>query len=86
MKTLQLEQMAVMGRAEEPSVVACRMQLVFSTLEVLQSLILKNFKAIYFLSHFHDELFACAGSESTMAKSIVFIEKKGVCLLTGIKL
>ncbi|GAV90222.1 LOW QUALITY PROTEIN: hypothetical protein CFOL_v3_33631, partial [Cephalotus follicularis] len=33
-KTLQLEQMAVMGRAEEPSVVASRMQLVFSTLEV----------------------------------------------------
>ncbi|KAK6917759.1 hypothetical protein RJ641_018510 [Dillenia turbinata] len=34
-KTLQLEQMAVMGRAEEPSVVASRMQLVFSTLEVV---------------------------------------------------
>lgn len=34
MKTLQLEQMAVVGRAEEPSVVASRMQLVFSTLEV----------------------------------------------------
>ena len=33
-KTLQLEQMAVVGRAEEPSVVASRMQLVFSTLEV----------------------------------------------------
>lgn len=33
-KTLQLEQMAVFGRAEEPSVVASRMRLVFSTLEV----------------------------------------------------
>ncbi|KAJ4838755.1 hypothetical protein Tsubulata_029166 [Turnera subulata] len=33
-KTLQLEQMAVAGRAEEPSVVASRMRLVFSTLEV----------------------------------------------------
>lgn len=33
-KTLQLEQMAVVGRAEEPSVVASRMRLVFSTLEV----------------------------------------------------
>ncbi|XP_013630955.1 PREDICTED: uncharacterized protein LOC106336612 isoform X4 [Brassica oleracea var. oleracea] len=34
-KTLQLEQMAVMGQAEEPSVVASRMPLVFSTLEVV---------------------------------------------------
>ncbi|GMH26878.1 hypothetical protein Nepgr_028721 [Nepenthes gracilis] len=34
-KTLQLEQMAVVGRAEEPSVVASRMSLVFSTLEVV---------------------------------------------------
>ncbi|KAL0398785.1 UNVERIFIED_CONTAM: hypothetical protein Sradi_2221800 [Sesamum radiatum] len=34
-KTLQMEQMAVMGRAEEPSVVASRMRLVFSTLEVV---------------------------------------------------
>lgn len=34
-KTLQLEQMAVMGHAEEPSVVASRMRLVFSTLEVV---------------------------------------------------
>ncbi|KAI8567364.1 hypothetical protein RHMOL_Rhmol02G0116100 [Rhododendron molle] len=33
-KTLQLEQMAVVGYAEEPSVVASRMRLVFSTLEV----------------------------------------------------
>jgi len=33
-KTLQLEQMAVSGCAEEPSVVASRMRLVFSTLEV----------------------------------------------------
>ncbi|KVH96742.1 hypothetical protein Ccrd_001167, partial [Cynara cardunculus var. scolymus] len=33
-KTLQLEQMAVVGRSEEPSVVASRMRLVFSTLEV----------------------------------------------------
>ncbi|KAF8369706.1 hypothetical protein HHK36_032271 [Tetracentron sinense] len=33
-KTLQQEQTAVVGRAEEPSVVASRMQLVFSTLEV----------------------------------------------------
>lgn len=33
-KTLQLEQMAVVGCAEEPSVVASRMRLVFSTLEV----------------------------------------------------
>ncbi|THU70641.1 hypothetical protein C4D60_Mb08t27120 [Musa balbisiana] len=32
-KTLQLEQMAVMGSSEEPSVVASRMRLVFSTLE-----------------------------------------------------
>ncbi|XP_028087425.1 uncharacterized protein LOC114288139 isoform X3 [Camellia sinensis] len=34
-KTLQLEQMAVVGQAEEPSVVASRMRLVFSTLELL---------------------------------------------------
>ncbi|KAJ3673308.1 hypothetical protein LUZ60_006682 [Juncus effusus] len=34
-KTLQLEQTAVMGIAEEPSVVASRMRLVFSTLEVV---------------------------------------------------
>ncbi|KAF3322881.1 hypothetical protein FCM35_KLT12870 [Carex littledalei] len=34
-KTLQLEQMAVMGSAEEPSLVASRMRLVFSTLEVV---------------------------------------------------
>ncbi|PKA49382.1 hypothetical protein AXF42_Ash014284 [Apostasia shenzhenica] len=34
-KTLQLEQMAVMGAAEEPSVVASRMRLVFTTLEVV---------------------------------------------------
>ncbi|XP_077243688.1 orotidine 5'-phosphate decarboxylase [Tasmannia lanceolata] len=34
-KTLQLEQMAVVGNAEEPSVVASRMRLVFSTLEVV---------------------------------------------------
>lgn len=33
-KNLQLEQMAVFGKAEEPSVVASRMRLVFSTLEV----------------------------------------------------
>lgn len=34
-KTLQLEQMAVAGHAEEPSVVASRMRLVFTTLEVV---------------------------------------------------
>lgn len=34
-KTLQLEQMAVVGHSEEPSVVASRMRLVFSTLEVV---------------------------------------------------
>ncbi|KAL9243503.1 hypothetical protein vseg_017380 [Gypsophila vaccaria] len=34
-KPLQLEQMAVGGHAEEPSVVASRMRLVFSTLEVV---------------------------------------------------
>lgn len=34
-KTLQLEQMAVAGHAEEPSLVASRMRLVFSTLEVV---------------------------------------------------
>ncbi|KAF9609922.1 hypothetical protein IFM89_019288 [Coptis chinensis] len=34
-KTLQLEQMAVVGHAEEPSIVASRMLLVFSTLEVV---------------------------------------------------
>ncbi|KAM1392907.1 hypothetical protein ACFX2I_028818 [Malus domestica] len=34
-KTLQLEQLAVVGQAEEPSVVASRMRLVFSTLEVV---------------------------------------------------
>uniref|UniRef100_A0A7N0UHH6 DUF7876 domain-containing protein n=2 Tax=Kalanchoe fedtschenkoi TaxID=63787 RepID=A0A7N0UHH6_KALFE len=34
-KTLQLEQMAVVGSAEEPSVVASRMRLVFTTLEVV---------------------------------------------------
>ncbi|KAL9258480.1 hypothetical protein AKJ16_DCAP05581 [Drosera capensis] len=33
--TLQLEQMALTGHAEEPSVVASRMRLVFSTLEVV---------------------------------------------------
>lgn len=38
-KTLQLEQMAVAGRAEEPSVVASRMRLVFSTLEVSKVLL-----------------------------------------------
>lgn len=32
-KTLQLEQMAVMGHAEEPSLVADRMRIVFATLE-----------------------------------------------------
>ncbi|KAH7434062.1 hypothetical protein KP509_07G099200 [Ceratopteris richardii] len=32
-KTLQLEQMAVMGHAEEPAIVADRMRLVFATLE-----------------------------------------------------
>ncbi|GAB4830841.1 hypothetical protein Ancab_004869 [Ancistrocladus abbreviatus] len=39
-KTLQLEQMAVVGHAEEPSVVASRMRLVFSTLEVGQLTVL----------------------------------------------
>nr|XP_043624304.1 uncharacterized protein LOC122595895 isoform X1 [Erigeron canadensis] len=34
-KTLQMEQMAVVGHSEEPSVVASRMRLVFSTLEVV---------------------------------------------------
>ncbi|XP_010418206.1 PREDICTED: uncharacterized protein LOC104703826 [Camelina sativa] len=34
-KTLQLEQMAVTGQTEEPSVVVSRMRLVFSTLEVV---------------------------------------------------
>ncbi|KAK2992486.1 hypothetical protein RJ640_005633, partial [Escallonia rubra] len=34
-KTLQLEQMAVIGHAEEPSLVASRMRLIFSTLEVV---------------------------------------------------
>lgn len=34
-KTLQLEQLAVSGCSEEPSVVASRMRLVFSTLEVV---------------------------------------------------
>ncbi|CAL0325858.1 unnamed protein product [Lupinus luteus] len=34
-KNLQLEQTAVMGQAEKPSVVASRMRLVFSTLEVV---------------------------------------------------
>ncbi|XP_042509305.1 uncharacterized protein LOC122084953 isoform X2 [Macadamia integrifolia] len=34
-KNLRLEQMAVVGHAEEPSVVASRMRLVFSTLEVV---------------------------------------------------
>ncbi|CAM8918433.1 unnamed protein product [Rhodiola kirilowii] len=34
-KTLQLEQMAVVGSAEESSIVASRMRLVFSTLEVV---------------------------------------------------
>ncbi|XP_050214047.1 uncharacterized protein LOC126665325 [Mercurialis annua] len=34
-KTLQLEQMAVVGYAEEPSIVASRMRLVFSTLEIV---------------------------------------------------
>lgn len=34
-KTLQMEQMAVTGHSEEPSVVASRMSLVFSTLEVV---------------------------------------------------
>lgn len=34
-KTLQMEQMAVMDHAEEPSVVSSRMRLVFSTLEIV---------------------------------------------------
>jgi hypothetical protein len=34
-KTLQLEQTAVMGEAEKPSLVASRMQLIFSTLETV---------------------------------------------------
>ncbi|KAK1280058.1 hypothetical protein QJS04_geneDACA018269 [Acorus gramineus] len=34
-KTLQLEQLAVTGSAEEPALVASRMRLVFSTLEVV---------------------------------------------------
>ncbi|XP_078433356.1 orotidine 5'-phosphate decarboxylase [Wolffia australiana] len=34
-KTLQLEQLAVLGASEEPSVVSSRMQLVFSTLEAV---------------------------------------------------
>ncbi|OAE28577.1 hypothetical protein AXG93_2175s1610 [Marchantia polymorpha subsp. ruderalis] len=34
-KTLQLEQMAVSGYAEEPSLVADRMRLVFDTLEII---------------------------------------------------
>lgn len=34
-RTLQMEQMAVLGTAEEPSVIASRMRLVFSTLEVV---------------------------------------------------
>ncbi|XP_042433648.1 uncharacterized protein LOC122020017 [Zingiber officinale] len=34
-KTLQLEQMAVTGSAEEPSLVASRMRITFSTLEVV---------------------------------------------------
>ncbi|CAO2842514.1 unnamed protein product [Amaranthus hypochondriacus] len=44
-KILQLEQMAVAGHAEEPSIVASRMSLIFSTLEVfgyLQVLSLKT--------------------------------------------
>jgi hypothetical protein len=34
-KTLQMEQLAVVGYAEEPSLVADRMRLVFATLEVV---------------------------------------------------
>lgn len=53
MKTLQLEQMAVVGRAEEPSLVASRMRLVFSTLEVsllFRSKVLDDFNVVIMLN------------------------------------
>lgn len=48
MKTLQLEQLAVSGCAEEPSVVSSRMRLVFSTLEVRAINLLFNFFFLFF--------------------------------------
>ncbi|XP_057855154.1 uncharacterized protein LOC131064872 isoform X1 [Cryptomeria japonica] len=56
-KTLQLEQLAVMGTAEEPAMVAGRMRLVFVTLEICggkimvsQCLIFKGLQSAYYLS------------------------------------
>jgi hypothetical protein len=46
-KTLQMEQLAVVGYAEEPSLVADRMRLVFATLEVL------SFPSLHFFMQTH---------------------------------
>lgn len=73
-----------MGEAETPSVVASRMRLVFSTLEVsnlhfVVTMIFRKFICItkvtkpyvYTLARYDNKLeFAVAGSESTVAKSI----------------
>ena len=72
MKTLQLEQMAVTGNSEEPSVVASRMQLVFSTLEVYSSTVnmytlSKNMICLLVMTLF----IYSAGSQPTVAKSVI---------------
>ncbi|CAF2134026.1 hypothetical protein HID58_013616 [Brassica napus] len=58
-KTLQLEQMAVMGQAEDPSVVASRMRLVFSTLEVSFIVcVLRNELSLYPLDYICEVILA----------------------------
>lgn len=59
MKTLQLEQMAVVGHAEEPSVVASRMRLVFTTLEVSS---MDNFLLLTLFPKQHQQKYAMADS------------------------
>lgn len=67
-----MEQMAVTGNSEKPSVVASRMQLVFSTLEVYSSTVniyTLSKKMICSLVMF---LFIySAGSQPTVAKSVI---------------
>lgn len=72
-KTLQLEQMAVVGRAEEPSVVASRMRLVFSTLEVSKILLCSVITVVEELTNLGAVIWfsmAFAGSKSTMANCL----------------
>lgn len=71
MKTLQLEQMAVTGSSEKPSVVASRMQLVFSTLEVYSGTV--NMYALRrMICSLVIILFVySAGSQPTVAKSVI---------------